>query len=249
MSTTGCSARSVPLGHEQDRRPQRRRAHAGADRRAHPAPRGVGRAVRGSRGSRPRFPPSRARRRPTTSRGSTHRRTASSATGWYSREDCEVRFWKQANPLVQAPKIWDRRAPWTRRSRARTCSGGSTCTRRGLRGHATADVSGRRPQAAGRPHAGQGRCATSCKARSDSFRCSSSGDRARRSAVRSGLRQPPSTSKQAHRPTLTLVYLPHLDYNLQKFGVSNPIIDTDLAGHRSRGRRPDSSSTKTAARR
>src|SRR5205085_5159044 len=27
--------------------------------------------------------------------------------GWYSREDAEVRFWKQSNALVQAPKIWD----------------------------------------------------------------------------------------------------------------------------------------------
>ena len=27
--------------------------------------------------------------------------------GWYSREDCEVRFWKQSNQLVQAPKIWE----------------------------------------------------------------------------------------------------------------------------------------------
>lgn len=27
--------------------------------------------------------------------------------GWYSREDCEVKFWKQSNKLVQAPKIWE----------------------------------------------------------------------------------------------------------------------------------------------
>ncbi len=27
--------------------------------------------------------------------------------GWYAREDAEVRFWKQSNPLVQAPKIWE----------------------------------------------------------------------------------------------------------------------------------------------
>src|SRR4051794_3999237 len=27
--------------------------------------------------------------------------------GWYSREDCEVRFWKQSNKLVESPKIWD----------------------------------------------------------------------------------------------------------------------------------------------
>lgn len=28
--------------------------------------------------------------------------------GWYDRTDCEVKFWKQSNKLVQADKIWDR---------------------------------------------------------------------------------------------------------------------------------------------
>jgi predicted AlkP superfamily pyrophosphatase or phosphodiesterase len=27
--------------------------------------------------------------------------------GWYVHDDCEVRFWRQSNRLVQAPKIWD----------------------------------------------------------------------------------------------------------------------------------------------
>lgn len=27
--------------------------------------------------------------------------------GWYFREDCEVKFWRQSNKLVQAPKVWD----------------------------------------------------------------------------------------------------------------------------------------------
>src|SRR5688500_12381667 len=27
--------------------------------------------------------------------------------GWYVRDECEVRFWRQSNRLVQAPKIWD----------------------------------------------------------------------------------------------------------------------------------------------
>src|SRR5262245_58312327 len=27
--------------------------------------------------------------------------------GWYFHEDCEIRFWRQSNKLVQAPKIWD----------------------------------------------------------------------------------------------------------------------------------------------
>jgi predicted AlkP superfamily pyrophosphatase or phosphodiesterase len=29
------------------------------------------------------------------------------ANGWYVRDDCEVRFWRQSNRLVQAPKIWE----------------------------------------------------------------------------------------------------------------------------------------------
>ncbi|HEY9256845.1 alkaline phosphatase family protein, partial [Chitinophaga sp.] len=28
--------------------------------------------------------------------------------GWYDRTDAEVKFWKQSNNLVDAPKIWDR---------------------------------------------------------------------------------------------------------------------------------------------
>lgn len=29
------------------------------------------------------------------------------ANGWYFRDDCEVKFWRQSNKLVQAPKIWE----------------------------------------------------------------------------------------------------------------------------------------------
>ena len=29
------------------------------------------------------------------------------ANGWYFRDECEVKFWRQSNRLVQAPKIWD----------------------------------------------------------------------------------------------------------------------------------------------
>ena len=28
--------------------------------------------------------------------------------GWYAHEDAEIKFWKQSNRLVQAPKIWER---------------------------------------------------------------------------------------------------------------------------------------------
>jgi predicted AlkP superfamily pyrophosphatase or phosphodiesterase len=29
------------------------------------------------------------------------------ANGWYFRDECEVKFWRQSSKLVQAPKIWD----------------------------------------------------------------------------------------------------------------------------------------------
>lgn len=28
--------------------------------------------------------------------------------GWYFRDECEIKFWRQSNHLVQAPKIWDK---------------------------------------------------------------------------------------------------------------------------------------------
>ena len=27
--------------------------------------------------------------------------------GWYFRDECEVKFWRQSNKLMQAPKIWE----------------------------------------------------------------------------------------------------------------------------------------------
>ena len=29
------------------------------------------------------------------------------ANGWYFRDECEVKFWRQSNHLVQSPKVWD----------------------------------------------------------------------------------------------------------------------------------------------
>ena len=30
------------------------------------------------------------------------------ANGWYFRDECEIKLWRQSNKLVQAPKIWDK---------------------------------------------------------------------------------------------------------------------------------------------
>ena len=28
--------------------------------------------------------------------------------GWYFKEECEVKFWRQSNKLVHAPKLWEK---------------------------------------------------------------------------------------------------------------------------------------------
>ena len=91
----------------EDRRPQRRRPDTAAS-----IGRGMPQLARGPRRRRwrasgRRFPPSPARRRPTTSPAAIPRRTASSATAGTPATTAEVKFWKQSNQLVQAPKIWD----------------------------------------------------------------------------------------------------------------------------------------------
>ena len=150
--------------------------------------------------------------------------------GWYFRDECEIKFWRQSNKLVQAPKIWDVRARSIRRSRARTCSGGTTCTRR----RTTPSRRGRciRPTAASCPTSTRRRriCADELQsAARDSSRCSISGDRGRRSRRPAGSPKRRSTSSGSFSPTLTLVYLPHLDYNLQRVGPSDPAAAADSA--------------------
>ncbi|NMT19042.1 alkaline phosphatase family protein, partial [Vibrio parahaemolyticus] len=27
--------------------------------------------------------------------------------GWYFRDECEIKFWRQSNRLIEAPKLWD----------------------------------------------------------------------------------------------------------------------------------------------
>ena len=55
-----------------------------------------------------------------------------------------------------------------------------------------------------------------------SSRCSTSGDRAPDIASRRGSPTRASHVSTRARPTLTLVYLPHLDYDLQRLGPSDP---------------------------
>ncbi len=158
------------------------------------------------------------------------------ANGWYDRRLAEVQFWKQSNRLVDGRKVWDElreRVP------------GFTCANLfwWYNMYSTADYSvtprpmypadGRkffdiyswpyslRPElkkvlgefpfpgfwgpAAGRPSpAGGADCATRW--------------------IAASARQ----VEERYSPTLNLIYLPHLDYNLQRLGPRHPSISNDL---------------------
>jgi predicted AlkP superfamily pyrophosphatase or phosphodiesterase len=138
--------------------------------------------------------------------------------GWYDRSDSEIKFWKQSNKLVQAEKIWDR---------AKKIDPAFTVSKMfwWYNMYSTADYS-----VTPRPnYLADGRKMPDCYSYPSSLR----------DELQAELGQFPlfkfwgpgadiSSTKwiadasvytdKKYDPTLTLIYLPHLDYSLQKFG-------------------------------
>lgn len=149
--------------------------------------------------------------------------------GWYSREDAEVKFWKQSNALVEAPKVWDV---------ARAADPSFTVANLfwWFNMYSTADYS-----VTPRPmYPADGRkipdVYTSPSSLRDELQAALGtfplfefwGPRA---SIRSTqwIADAAKLVETKFQPTLTLVYLPHLDYNLQRLGPTHIGIQTDLA--------------------
>ena len=148
--------------------------------------------------------------------------------GWYAREDAEVRFWKQSNQLVQAPKIWET---------ARAADPSFTCANLfwWFNMYSTAEYS-----VTPRPmYPADGRKVpdvyTTPQALRDELQSALGtfplfefwGPRA---SIRSTqwIAEAAKQVDARFNPTLSLVYLPHLDYNLQRVGPGDPAAATDL---------------------
>jgi predicted AlkP superfamily pyrophosphatase or phosphodiesterase len=148
--------------------------------------------------------------------------------GWYSREDCEVRFWKQSNRLVHAPKIWDA---------ARAVDPSFTCANLfwWFNMYSTADYSVTpRPMypADGRKipdvYTAPSTLRDDLQAELGTFPLFEFwGPRASINSTR-WIAEAAKRVERKHNPTLTLVYLPHLDYNLQRRGPAPADVGTDL---------------------
>ncbi|MBF0276961.1 MAG: alkaline phosphatase family protein [SAR324 cluster bacterium] len=150
------------------------------------------------------------------------------ANGWYFKDECEIKFWRQSNKLVQAPKIWE-----TARRQDSTFSCANLFWWYNM--YSSVDVA-----VTPRPmYPADGRKIP------DIYTC----PLALRFELQEELGQfplfefwGPRTSIRASQwiadcaklveaksnPDLTLIYLPHLDYNLQRTGTAASDVARDL---------------------
>jgi predicted AlkP superfamily pyrophosphatase or phosphodiesterase len=158
------------------------------------------------------------------------------ANGWYDRDLAEVHFWKQSNRLVQAPKVWEL-------LRARQPK--FTCAKLfwWYNMYSTADYSVTpRPSypADGRKvfdiytHPASVRDEIQRQLGPFPFPCfwgpaagvdSPQGNAA---AVSQWIGDSARWIEERYQPTLNLIYLPHLDYNFQRWGPNDARVQTDL---------------------
>ena len=148
--------------------------------------------------------------------------------GWYDREDAEVKFWKQSNKLVKGEKIWDA---------AKKLDPNFTCAKMfwWYNMYSTADFSVTpRPQ-----YHADGVKAPDCYAYPPEMRDELQKDLGQfplfnfwgpNANIKSTKWIADSSMwvEKKHNPTLTLIYLPHLDYCLQKFGPDFSKISNEL---------------------
>ncbi len=142
--------------------------------------------------------------------------------GWFDREEAEVKFWKQSNRLVRAPKVWET---------ARERDPSVTCAKMfwWYNMYASAEWSVTpRPQ-----YRADGRKIPDCYSQPAVLRDTLQrdlgpfplfrfwGPAASNESTR-WIADASVAVDKAHDPTLTLVYLPHLDYALQKYGPGSP---------------------------
>ncbi len=149
--------------------------------------------------------------------------------GWYDRTDSEIKFWKQSNKLVQSESIWDI---------AKRIDPGFTCAQLfwWYNMYCGADYS-----VTPRPnYLADGRKIPDCYAYPASLRdelqakfgqfplFSFWGPGANIASSR-WIAEAAMYVEEKHSPTLSLVYLPHLDYCQQKFGPDLTKIGKEVA--------------------
>jgi predicted AlkP superfamily pyrophosphatase or phosphodiesterase len=150
------------------------------------------------------------------------------ANGWYYRDTAEVALWRQANALVTGEKIWDA---------AKKRDASFTCATLfwSFNMYATADFAVTpQPQypADGRRipdiHTYPGELRDELQSAQGAFPLFKFWGPAADISCSAWIGNCAMRVWERQKPTLSLVYLPHLDYNLQRRGPNHPAIANDL---------------------
>jgi predicted AlkP superfamily pyrophosphatase or phosphodiesterase len=150
------------------------------------------------------------------------------ANGWYDRTLAEHQFWKQSNHVVSGEKLWER---------CRKARPGFTCAKLfwWYNMYSTADWSiTPRPMypADGRKvfdvYTHPMSMGAEIKAELGPFPFRAFWGPAAGIESTEWIARSAEWVEEKHRPDLSLVYLPHLDYNLQRLGPNDPRLAPDL---------------------
>ena len=150
--------------------------------------------------------------------------------GWYFKDECEIKFWKQSNKLVQQPKLWDA---------LKEKYPNFTCANHfwWYNMYSNVDFSlTPRPN-----YLADGRkipdiYSYPAKLRDDMQDALGTFPLFEfwgpKTTINSSkwIADAALLTDKKHNPDLTLIYLPHLDYNLQRYGLDFNIISKDLQG-------------------
>jgi len=150
------------------------------------------------------------------------------ANGWYFRDECEVKFWRQSNKLIQAPKVWE-----TARERDPSFTVANMFWWYNMYSSADYSVTPRPmypadglklPDVYSHP----ADLRTQLQEELGTFPLFKFWGPATTIESSDWIAKASKRVVELYDPTLTLVYLPHLDYNLQRVGPGHPAIATDL---------------------
>jgi predicted AlkP superfamily pyrophosphatase or phosphodiesterase len=148
--------------------------------------------------------------------------------GWYFKEECEVKFWRQSNKLVQAEKLWEK---LKRRDKTFSCANLFWWYNM----YSSVDYS-----VTPRPnYLADGRKIPDIYTHPSDLRDSLQRKYGRfplfnfwgpKASIKSSkwIAEAAMYVDGLYQPTLNLIYLPHLDYALQKYGLDFKKIGKDL---------------------
>ncbi|TAH27535.1 MAG: alkaline phosphatase family protein [Cytophagales bacterium] len=148
--------------------------------------------------------------------------------GWYFKDECEIKFWKQSNKLIQSEIIWDK----CKKINPDFISSNMFWW---YNMYSQADYS-----VTPRPlYLADGRKIPDCYANPLLLRDQLTKELGTfplfdfwgpRTSIKSSqwIADASILVDKWHNPTLTFIYLPHLDYNCQRYGDNHPLVKFDL---------------------